>query len=99
MPLQHTFVSEQYIHKYVTVYFYYSPGVIKSAGTNTFIVDGAEVHFSVDQTITYTECPFRPITSEAQQTVSVSRGFLHYEESTQQIVRYAQSNQLASGGK
>jgi len=74
----------------------FSLGEIKSFSTHTFTVDDKAIHFTVDQTLHYEECTHRPPNGETVQRLAVSRTFIHFDDNEQQIVRYAQSNRLAT---
>jgi len=67
--------------------------------THTFRADADNYRFTLDQTIHYTECPYRPLLDLDVIRIGVTRNFVVYA-GTEQIVRFSQTNKVvASAGE
>lgn len=72
-----------------------SPGVLKSFGSHSFRADAHTYHFTVDQTIEYTECSYSANAVVESVRIGVTRNFVVYA-GTEQIVRFSQTNKVLS---
>ncbi len=70
-------------------------GTIKSYTSHTYRVDGVAQRFTVDQTITFKECPSRPDDGTYMLKLNVIRNFLVYGD-REEIVRFAMTNRIAT---
>ncbi|CAH1793177.1 unnamed protein product [Owenia fusiformis] len=82
------------IEDYKEEYRRVSPGVIKSYATRTFRINGVSQRFTLDQVITYKECPFKAPDVPDVLRLSVTRNFVTFQEK-EQIVRYAMTTKIA----
>ena len=76
-----------------------STGVIKSFSTHTFRVNSQQYRFTLDQTISFTECRGKPLSNLGTIQLSVSRNFLAYNTDNDNIVRFSQTNKIAPAGE
>ena len=70
-------------------------GVLKSFVTHNFRADTENYRFTLDQTINYNECAYRPLTDLDVIRIGVTRNFVVYA-GTEQIVRFSQTNKVVA---
>jgi len=73
-------------------------GVLNSRSTQTLRIDSAEQRISLDETITFTECPHHRVADVDSIRIAVSRNFFTYT-GEENIVRYSQTNRVPGTGK
>ena len=72
-------------------------GVMKSRSTQTLRIDSVDHRVSVEQTITYNECPHHRVAAADSVRIAVSRNFFTYSDQ-ENIVRYSQTNRVPGTG-
>ena len=67
--------------------------MLRSSTTHSFRADTDSYRFTLEQTIDYTECSYRPLADVDVIRIGVSRNFVVYA-GTEQIVRFSQTNKV-----
>jgi len=70
---------------------------MKSRSTQTLRIDSVDHRVSVEQTITYNECPHHRVAAADSVRIAVSRNFFTYSDQ-ENIVRYSQTNRVPGTG-
>ena len=72
-------------------------GVLNSRSTQTLRIGSREHPVTLDQTITFTECPHHRIADVDSIRIAVSRNFFTYS-GEENIVRFSQTNRVPGTG-
>jgi len=83
-------------YRVVSVKLLLSLGVLNSHSTQTLRIDSVEHPITVDQTITFTECPHQQPTIDSIR-IAVSRTHFVYQDDDN-ILRYSQTNRVPGTG-
>lgn len=81
------------VDDYYEEYRRISPGVLKSRSTQTLRIDSVQHRISLDQTITFDECPHHRDADADSIRIAVSRNFFAYT-GQENIVRYSQTSRV-----